>query len=132
MAEFSKFMKVVFYINLIAAFIYGILYLFIPDLYASLIDTPAYDPHFWRLWGGTCLSLGIIGILGLVRNDWAQFKVIIELVILWLLISNILNLASFVYLTRSPTNAISELLDVIVIFFIIVLDTYALLQENKR
>ncbi|MHA1105206.1 MAG: hypothetical protein ACTSPN_05735 [Promethearchaeota archaeon] len=132
MAEFSKFMKIVLFINIIAGFIYGILYLFVPDLYAGLIDSPAYDPHFWRLWGGTCLSLGIIGILGFVRNDWSQFKIIMEFVILWLLIANILNLASFVYLTRSPTNMVSEVIDIIVIFFIIGLDIYAILQENKR
>jgi len=73
MAELSKFMKIVLIVSIIAALIYGILYLFVPDFYAGLNDPPAYDPHFWRLWGSICISLGIIGILGFVRNDWSQF-----------------------------------------------------------
>ena len=132
MAELSKLMKIVLGINILAAFIYGILYLLIPEIYGSLIDTPAFDAHFWRLWGGTCLSLGVFGILGIIRNDWSRFGVFMEFVIIWLLITNLLNLASFGYLNRSLTNAISELIDVIVIFIIIALDLYAIIQENKK
>lgn len=132
MAELSKFMKIVLIIDIIAAFIYGIFYLFVPALYAGLVDPPSYDEHFWRLWGGTCVSLGIFGIIGFIRNEWTKFKVMIEFVMLWLLITNILNLASFGYLNRSAANTISETIDIIVIFFLIGLNLYAYLQENKK
>jgi len=69
MAELSKFFKIVLLIDVIAGVIYGILYLFIPEIYADLIDSPSFSLQFWRLWGVTCLLLGIFGIIGLIRNE---------------------------------------------------------------
>jgi hypothetical protein len=119
MVEFSKFMKIVLIINIIAAFVYGIFYLFIPEIYANLVEASDYNDQFYRLWGGTCVSLGIFGILGLLRNDWDRFKMLFEFVILWLIITEIINFASFAYIVRTPANLASEWIDVIVIILII-------------
>ena len=132
MAEFSKLMKIVLIINIIAALIYGIFYLFIPEIYAGLVEASDFNDQFYRLWGGTCISLGIFGILGFFRNDWGQFKMLFELVILWLIITEIINLASFAYIVRTPANLVSEWIDVIVIILIIVMDIYAYMKENKK
>lgn len=132
MAELSKFFKIILIINMIAAFIYGILYLFIPEIFAGLVDAPAFDLHFWRLWGGTCVSLGIFGIIGYIRNEWSTFKVIIEFVILWLIITVIINFVGFADITRSPTNLISQWTDIIIILILIIIDIYAYLRENKQ
>ncbi|MHA1196329.1 MAG: hypothetical protein ACTSRH_02690 [Promethearchaeota archaeon] len=132
MAEFSKFMKIVLSINIFAAFIYGILYLFIPEFYSSLVDAPNYNPLFFRLWGATCTSLGIVGILAFLRNNWEQFKILFEFVILWLIIQDIVNLTSFSYLARSPTNIASQWTDIIIIILLIIIDIYAYLKENKN
>ena len=132
MAELSKFIKIVLIIDIIAAFIYGILYLFIPEIYAELIDPPSLSLHFWRLWGVNCVSLGVFGIIGLVRNEWTTFKIMIEFVIFWLIIQNILNIISLTDPARSPTNLESQLTDVIIILFLIVLNIYAYLREKKQ
>ena len=134
MAELSKIFKIVLIINIIAAFIYGILYLFIPEIYAAMIESPSFSLQFWRLWGVTCLILGIMGIIGLLRNDWIQFKILFEFTILWLLGMNILNIIylidpSFIH---SPTSFISEMMDVIIIFVLIALDIYIYMRENKE
>ena len=119
-------------INTIAGFIYGILYLFIPETYAELIDSPSFSLQFWRLWGATYIALGIMGIIGLIRNEWTTLKIIIEFVIIWLIFMNIINI---IYLTdpvHSPTSFTSELTDVIIISILIVVDIYAYLRENKQ
>lgn len=134
MTELSKLFKIVLILNIIAGFIYGILYLFIPEIYAVMIDSPSFSLQFWRLWGVTCIILGIMGIIGLWRNDWIQMKMVFEFTILWLLGMNIVNI---IYLfdpsfTHSPTSFTSELTDVIIIFVLIVLDIYVYLRENKQ
>jgi hypothetical protein len=83
MAELSKFFKIVLVIDIIAAFIYGILYLFIPGRYAVLIFSPYFSLHFWHLWGLTCLILGIMGMVGFMRIEWTAIKIFMEFVMMW-------------------------------------------------
>lgn len=132
MAEFSKFMKITLIIDILAAFVYGILYLFIPEIYAEMIESSQFSLHFWRLWGMTCALLGVMGIIGMLRNDWTMFKMVMEFVILWLIGMNILNLIILVDPSQTPASFLSELTDVIIIFFLVVLNIYAYVKENKK
>lgn len=132
MVEFSKLFKIVLIINIIAGLIYGILYLFIPEIYAAMIESPSFSLQFWRLWGVTCLIMGIMGIIGLMRNDWIQIKILFEFTILWLLGMNILNLIYLFDPSHTPTSFTSEVTDVIIIFVLIAVDIYAYLKENKE
>jgi len=134
MAELSKFFKIVLLINIIAALIYGILYLFIPEIYADLIESPSFSLQFWRLWGVTCLLLGVFGIIGFIRNEWTTLKILIEFVILWLIGMDIVNIIYLVdpAFTHSATSFASELTDVIIIILLAVVNIYAYLKENKR
>jgi hypothetical protein len=132
MAELSKLFKIVLIINIIAAFIYGILYLFIPEIYAIMIESPSFSLQFWRLWGVTCFILGIMGIVGLLRNDWMQLRILFEFSILWLIGMNILNIIYLFDPSHTAMSLTSEVTDVIIIFVLIVLDIYAYLRENKQ
>ena len=132
MAQFSKLFKIVLFINIIAGLIYGVLYLFIPEIYATMIESPSFSLQFWRLWGLTCLIMGIMGIIGFIRNDWIQIKILFEFTILWLLGMNILNLIYLFDPGHTPTSFTSEVLDVIIIFVLIALDVYTYLRENKE
>ena len=133
MAELSKLFKLVLLINIIAAVVYGILYLFIPELYAVLIESPSFSLQFWRLWGVTCLLLGVFGIIGYIRNEWTTLKMLIEFVICWLIGMDIINIIYLVdpAFTHSATSFTSELTDVIIILILAVLDIYAYLKQNK-
>ena len=132
MAELSKIFKIVLIIDILAALIYGLLYLFIPEIYAGLVDPPAFDLHFWRLWGATCFTLGVVGIIGFIRNEWTTLKGIIEFVIFWLILTDIINFISLATVTRSPTNLASQWTDVIIIIILIALNIYGYLSENKE
>ncbi len=132
MAELSKFLKIVLIINILAALIYGVLYLFIPEIYAVMIESPSFSLQFWRLWGVSCFILGIMGIIGLLRNDWIQLKILLEFSILWLIGMNILNLIYLFDPSHTVTSFTSEVMDVIIIFVLIALNIYAYLRENKQ
>ena len=132
MAELSKLLKIVLILNIIAALIYGILFLFIPEIYAAMIESPSFSLQFWRLWGLTCFILGIMGIIGFLRNDWIQLKILLEFTILWLLGMNVLNLIYLFDPGHTPTSFTSEVIDVIIIFILIALDIYSYLRENKE
>ncbi len=131
MTEISKRMKLLLIINTIIAFIYGFFYLVIPEILADLNDAPNYDPHFWRLWGGLLIVLGIFGVLMIKRAEWESIKILWEFVIIWLIMTNIINLATLFIITRSAVNFGSELFDIILIFALIVVGIYFYLQEGK-
>jgi hypothetical protein len=132
MAELSKFFKIVLIINILAALIYGILYLFIPEIYASLIEFPDFSLHFWRLWGITCFIMGIMGIVAFIRNNWTMLKMLYEFVILWLIGMNILNIINLFDPAHTLTSFTSQLTDVIVIFLLIALSVFAYWREDKQ
>jgi len=115
MAGLSKDLKIIMVFNIIAAFIYGSIFLLIPDLYEQYIDSIYHNPPLMRLWGGTIILVGICGLIALKRNEWETVKLYWELVILWLLMIVILNLASFAYVPYTPTFLATNIFNVIIV-----------------
>ena len=131
MTEISKRMKLLLIIDTICAFIYGFLYLVIPEILAALNDPTYYDPHFWRLWGGLCIVFGIFGILMIKRAEWEGMKILWEFVIIWLIMMILVNIMTMFMIRRSAVNFASELFDIILISVLIVVNTYLYLQEGQ-
>jgi predicted membrane-bound spermidine synthase len=132
MAEISKLFKIMLIIDVIVAFVYGILYFFVPNIVYDLNDAPFYDPHFWRLFGGAILSLGIGAILSLIIKEWEKIKLFVLVTIIFLIITAIGNISSALYLTRSPTNLVFHWLDTIIIIILIVLNGFFFIKESKE
>ncbi len=132
MAEFSKEMKIVLIINMIVAFVYGIMYVFLPEIVYSLNDAPYFDPHFWRLFGGVLVATGITALLGIIKGDWDNYKLFFLFAIILLVILALVNLTSNIYVTRSPTNLVFHWLDTIVIIVLAVFDAFFYLREEKK
>ncbi len=132
MAEFSKEMKIVLIINMIVAFVYGIMYVFLPETVYSLNDAPYFDPHFWRLFGGALIAMGIPVLLGIIKGDWDYIKLFFQYAIIALTIFVLVNVTSIIYVTRSATNLIFHWLDTIVMIVLIVFNTYFYLREEKK
>ncbi|TFG29010.1 MAG: hypothetical protein EU532_04100 [Promethearchaeota archaeon] len=131
MTELSKELKIVLIINGIAAFIYGFLFLVIPEIYYDLSDEPYPNVHLQRLWGGTITLLGIFALIAWKRGEWETGKIMVELAMGWLLLVCILSLASFAYVKRSPTNIASTWSDVIVTLIFFLMDLYFYLKQKK-
>jgi len=132
MAEISKMFKIMLIIDIIIAFIYGILYLFLPNIVSSINDAPFYDPHFWRLFGGTILAVGVGSALSIKMKEWEKIKLFILVMLVFLIIIGIVNITSALYTTRSPTNLVFHWLDTSVIIILIILNGFFYLKEEKQ
>ena len=132
MAEFSKEMKILLIINMIVALVYGIMYAIFPEALRALNDAPDFDPHFWRLFGGTLIAAGIGILLGLLSKDWDKIKVFYQFAIVLLIIIALVNLTSNLYIVRSATNLIFHWLDNIVIIALLVVNIFFYLREEKK
>lgn len=131
MAEISKEMKIVLIINAIVAFIYGCIFLLIPDLYESLTDSPYHNPALLRLWGGTIIILGLFALIAFVRKEWENVKIVFELAIVWLILVEILGLVSFTYVPYTAASLANEIMDMVVVGILLVIDVYFYLREEK-
>lgn len=132
MGELSKSFKIMLLVDMLVGFIYGILYVFLPDFIYSTNDAPYYDPHFWRLFGGVILGIGIMVLYALKLNDWDQIKFFVLNTIVFLIITVIINLASAAFITRSATNLIFHWVDNIVMIVLIVFNGYFYMKEDKK
>ena len=131
MTELSKELKIVLTINAIAAFFYAFMFLVIPDIYHELSDEAYPNVNLLRLWGGTIGLLGVFALITVKRGEWEGGKIFIEFAIGWLLIVTIINLASLVYIPRSPTALASAWSDIIVTFVFFLIDLYFYQKQKK-
>ena len=132
MAEISKEMKIVLVINMVVGFIYGIMYVLLPEGVYSINDAPYFDPHFWRLFGGALIALGFPILLGILKGDWDYIKLFFLFSIILLCILALVNITSIIYVTRSATNLVFHWLDTIVMIVLIVFNVFFYLREEKK
>lgn len=132
MAEFSKEMKIVLIINMIVAFVYGIMYVFLPEAVYTLNDAPYFDPHFWRLFGGALIAIGFAALLGIINGDWDYIKLYFQFTVIFTIITALGNIISNIYVTRSATNLIFHWLDTSVMIVLIVFNIFFYLREEKK
>jgi hypothetical protein len=131
MAEISKETKIILIIDAIASFIFMVLYLIIPEVYASMVDPLVFDPYYWRAFGGTLLALFILVLIALKRAEWDQIKAVIELAIVWSSIILILNIWELIALPISPTYVETTIVDSILLVVLIILNAFIYYREQK-
>jgi hypothetical protein len=132
MAEISKEMKIVLIINMFVALLYGITHLLFPEGIHSLDDAPYFDPHFWRLFGGALTAIGIAFLLGIINGEWNNIKILFQFAIIYLIVIALVNFTSNLYATRSATNEIFHLLDIIVTLVLLIIDIIFYQREVKK
>ena len=131
MEEISKRFNILIIIHIIIAGVYGFIYLVLPEMFSKLSDAPNFDPHIWRLWGGTLLVLVIFGILMIKRAAWEKIKIFWEFVIIWLIMIFLIDIVALFAIPRSAVNISSQLVDIILIGILIIVDIYFYIQEGQ-
>ncbi len=132
MAEMSREYKILLIVHIIVAFIYGIMYLFLPETVYSVNEAPFFDPHFWRLFGGILFAIGIAGIVGLKMGDWEKIKLLMLYAITFLIILILVNLTSNTYIIRTATNLVFHWLDTTVMIVLLIFDIFFYIREEKK
>ncbi|MFW9867549.1 MAG: hypothetical protein ACFFEN_15750 [Candidatus Thorarchaeota archaeon] len=86
MAELSKAAKIMLLVNAIVSFIFTVFYLVIPEIYRDLTGPPQFCSITIRHVGGSLLVLGVFSVVGVIRKEWEQVRIVWELGILWLIV----------------------------------------------
>jgi len=120
MVEISKEVKIILYIDIIAAIIYAVQYLIIPDILFA--GGTLYNPHMTRLWGGTIVVLLISALIALKRGELETLNPIWEFVILWWIMTLILNFAALTYMPYTPTEVATAWRNIIVVIILTVVN----------
>ncbi|MFX0072257.1 MAG: hypothetical protein ACFFAO_14315 [Candidatus Hermodarchaeota archaeon] len=129
MSEMSKQLRLLLIFDSIVTFVFMFFYLIIPEIYASMVDSFAYDPYYWRAFGATLLVLGIMALVSLKRADMSQIKLVLELAVLWIAIITALTLWELIFIPISPTYWIFTLVNSILLIFILLLNAFFYYKE---
>ena len=106
--------------NFLAGNLVAVQFLIIPDLiYAG---STYYNPHMTRLWGGTIFVLLIAGLIALKRGELETLKPVWEIVILWWIMTLILDIAALGYMPYTPTEVARVWINIIVLIILIVIN----------
>ncbi len=126
MAELSKGGKIIYMINAIVAFIFTVLFLVIPEIYADFMNSSFYCPITWRQLGGSILVLGVFSVVGLLRKEWEHVRIVWELGILWLIVLLCIDIWGMV--------AITGLFDyvIVIIVILIVVNVFFYVRERGK
>lgn len=82
--ELSKSLKIVLLIHFALGIILGIIFLFIPEIYCSLVGFPMIDSGSLRIIGAASLALGVSSFLAFRSDDWEKTKPFIIMEFIWL------------------------------------------------
>ncbi len=121
MAELSKAAKIMFLVNAIVSFIFTLFFLVIPEIYASWTAPPQFCSITIRQVGGSLLVLGVFSVVGLIRKEFEQVRIVWELGILWLIVILCIDIWAMVAVAGSFdfTTIIEAVLIAFNIFFYI-------------
>jgi energy-converting hydrogenase Eha subunit C len=132
MVEMSKGLKIILIVDIFVAIYYGVLYLFLPELYYQMNDAPAFDLQMWRLFGGTVFVLGIVGVVALKRGNWESVKPLMEMVILWLTMVAILDIIFVLSVSASATYVRSISTTIVLLIILIIVNIYFYRREGNQ
>ncbi|MFX1489537.1 MAG: hypothetical protein ACFFBI_10340 [Promethearchaeota archaeon] len=81
--EISKGLKILFVLEFIVAYIYGITYLFLTEWYIAFVGWPFNDPIVGRMLGVSLMTFGTTSLIAVFRKDFHTAKLAVELQIFW-------------------------------------------------
>ncbi|NVM17033.1 MAG: hypothetical protein HWN80_04905 [Candidatus Lokiarchaeota archaeon] len=81
--EISKLLKLTFLIHFFVAVIFGLVFLFIVELYVGLVTWPYLDPVTGRVLGAVFMGLAASSLLSWRETRWESVKIVVQMEIVW-------------------------------------------------
>lgn len=126
--EISKGLKILFILEFIIAYIYGITYLFFTEWYIEFVDWPFNDPIVGRMLGVSLMTYGTCSLIAFIRKDWNTAKIVLELQVFWHILALIVVIGGSIVL-----NIVEDMWIFIVILSpFLVAFLYFYITEKKR
>ena len=89
-------LRVTFVAHAIAALAFGLIYLFIPDIWGDLVNWPAPETAPYRLIGAAMLAFGASSVLAYREVDWDKVIIIVRTEIVWTALATLVLLWALV------------------------------------
>ena len=106
---------------------YVFIFLFLPDIWCSLIGYVITDKGTFRLIGAASFALGIGSFLAYRSKDWEQVKFIVLIELVWLIFANI---AMLIWLFVESGPVMGWLIELMFICFLVAF-LYSYIQEER-
>ena len=90
-------LRVTFVAHAIAALAFGLIYLFIPDIWGDLVNWPAAETAPYRLIGAAMLAFGASSVLGYRETDWDEVIIIVRTEIVWTALATLVLLWALIF-----------------------------------
>jgi len=97
MKKVSPGLKITFLAHAICALAFGLVYLFIPDIWGDLVSWPAPETAPYRLIGAAMLALGASSVLGYRETDWEKVIIIVRTEIVWTALATLVLLWALIF-----------------------------------
>jgi hypothetical protein len=90
-------LRATFLAHAIAACAFGLIFLFIPDVWGDLVNWPADDTAPYRLMGAAMLGYGASSILAYRETDWDKVVIVVRMEIVWTALATLVMLWAVIF-----------------------------------
>jgi hypothetical protein len=97
MTKISSGLKTLFLVHFIFALVFGLLYLFIPGIFLSLVGMSMKEDMPYRLIGAATLAFGASSWLCYQAAEWEKVKIIVMAEIAWTVLAALVSLYSLLF-----------------------------------
>lgn len=80
--ELRSGLRTLFGIHMVAGFLFGLGYMFMPEQIGAWLNWNMADP-VWRVLGAALFSLGFSSMMALGAHEWKEVKLLVELEVVW-------------------------------------------------
>jgi len=81
--QISKGLKYTFFFHCIVGIVFGLIYLLIPDTYATIVQWPLRETLPYRLLGAAIFGFGVSSWLAFKNTLWESVKIVVIMEIVW-------------------------------------------------
>jgi Na+-driven multidrug efflux pump len=90
-------LKTTFFVHFIAALIFGLIYLLIPEVWANLISWPVKEPHVYRLLGANLLAFAVSSWFAYKETAWEKVKIVVQMEIALTILATLVMLWGLIF-----------------------------------
>jgi hypothetical protein len=90
-------LKTTFLFHFVAALIFGLIYLLIPETFGRLINWPVPDVPAYRLLGAAILGYGTSSILAYQETAWEKVIIVVRAEIVWTALATLVLLWGLIF-----------------------------------